>query len=162
MKEGNFAFIDSQNVYLGIQTLGWKIDWRRFRVHLLETYHVTRAYLFLGYIPEYKDMYAFLNGAGYILKFKPVVFDEQKKVKGNIDADMVLQAVIDLDIYDQAVVVTSDGDFYSLVDYLYGKEKLKVVLSPNKEKCSTLLKRTAKEKIYFMNNLQKKIGKRYK
>jgi len=32
-----------------------------------------------------------------------------------------------------------------------------VVLSPDMEHCSTLLKRTAKEKIWFMNNLREKL-----
>lgn len=40
----NFAFIDGQNVNLGIGDLGWKLSWRRFRVYLEEHYGVSRAY----------------------------------------------------------------------------------------------------------------------
>ena len=42
----NSAFIDSQNINLGFQALGWKLDWRRFRVYLEEKYAVGKAYLF--------------------------------------------------------------------------------------------------------------------
>jgi len=78
-------------------------------------------------------------------------------IKGNIDADLVLQAMIDLENYDKAVIVSSDGDFYSLVKYLYNKGKLECVISPYSETCSSLLKKSAKEKIIFINNLQKKL-----
>lgn len=61
----NFAFIDGQNVNLGIGDLGWKLSWRRFRVYLEEHYGVSRAYYFLGYIPEYQGLYTSLQNAGY-------------------------------------------------------------------------------------------------
>ena len=38
--------------------------------------------------------------------------------KGNVDADLVLRAVVEMPKYDNAVIVTGDGDYYSLVDYL--------------------------------------------
>ena len=63
----NFAFIDGQNVYLGIQVLGWQIDWKRFRVHLKESYGVTRAYYFIGYLPENQALYRNLQLYGYTL-----------------------------------------------------------------------------------------------
>jgi len=65
--------------------------------------------------------------------------------------------MIDYKEYDKAVIVTSDGDFYSLVKYLYKNNKLKYVMSPYFNTCSTLLKKTAKEKIVFMVNLRKKL-----
>ncbi len=36
----NFAFIDARNVHLGIKSLGWELDWGRFRVYLREKYKV--------------------------------------------------------------------------------------------------------------------------
>jgi uncharacterized LabA/DUF88 family protein len=83
--------------------------------------------------------------------------DDKGKPKGNIDADLVLQAMVDYNEYQKAVIVTSDGDFYSLVDYLNRNKKLEVVLSPNKEKCSVLLQKTARERIMFMDNLRQKL-----
>jgi uncharacterized LabA/DUF88 family protein len=96
---------------------------------------------------------------GYVLVFKPTIPDGDGNIKGNIDADLVLQAMVDLNNYDKAIIVTSDGDFYSLVKYLYENGKLRFVMSPYVKTCSTLLKKEAKEKIVFMDNLQKKIGK---
>jgi len=156
--KNNFAFIDSQNTYRGIESLGWKIDWKKFRVYLKEKYSVTTAFLFLGYIPTNKDLYEELQKAGYIIIFKPVIFDIEGRAKGNCDADLVLHTILEKDNYDKAVIVTSDGDFYSLVKYLYQNDKLEMVLSPYVETCSKLLKREAKEKINYMSNLRRKIG----
>jgi uncharacterized LabA/DUF88 family protein len=41
--------------------------------------------------------------------------------------------MIDLDNYERAVIVTSDGDFGCLVRYLYEKGKLERVLSPSRK-----------------------------
>ena len=156
-QKNNFAFIDSQNLNLGVQSLGWKLDHRKFRVYLKEKYKVLTAYLFIGYIPANQDLYSSLQEAGYVLIFKPTLPDKDGKVKGNVDADLVLQVMVDYEKYDKAIIVTSDGDFYSLVKYLYKKDKLRCVISPYVKTCSTLLKKTAKEKIVFMINLRKKL-----
>jgi uncharacterized LabA/DUF88 family protein len=156
-KENNFAFIDSQNLNLGIQSLGWKLNYKRFRIYLKEKYKVSTAYLFIGYIPSNQDLYSSLQAVGYVLVFKPTLPDKNGEVKGNVDADLVLQAMIDYKKYDKAVIITSDGDFYSLVKYLYKNNKLKCVLSPYIKTCSALLKKTAKEKIIFMSNLKQKL-----
>ena len=159
MKESknNFAFIDSQNVNLGIQSMGWNIDWKRFRIYLKEKYQISTAYIFIGYIPQNQKLYSYLQKCGYILIFKPVLPDANGDVKGNVDADLVLQAMIDLKNYNKALIVTSDGDFYSLVKYLYEQDKLLKVLSPYVKTCSILLKKSAKEKIVFMDNLREKL-----
>ena len=156
-KDKNYAFIDSQNLNLGIQSLDWRLDYRRFRIYLKEKYQVEIAYLFIGYMPENQDLYSSLQEAGYVLIFKPTLLNGEGEVKGNVDADLVLQAMIDYGKYDKAVIVTSDGDFYCLVKYLYKNKKLKFVMSPYVKTCSILLKKTAKEKIVFMNNLKNKL-----
>lgn len=156
-KENNFAFIDSQNLNLGIQSLGWKLNYKKFRIYLREKYSVSTAYVFIGFVPVNQGLYYSLQSAGYMLIFKPTLPNDSGDVKGNVDADLVLRAMIDYNKYDKAVIVTSDGDFYCLVDYFYKNKKLKYVLSPNYEKCSILLRKTAKEKIIFLNNLRQKL-----
>lgn len=155
----NYTYIDSQNLNLGIQSLGWKLDYKRFCIYLKEKYKIEIAYLFIGYLPENQDLYDNLQKAGYILKFKPVLPDREGNHKGNIDADLVLQVMIDYyeKNFNKAVIVSSDGDFYCLVKFLYRNNSLLNVMSPYKDTCSTLLKKTAKEKILFMDNLRKRL-----
>lgn len=153
----NFAFIDGQNVNLGTRDLGWKIDWRRFRVYLREHYHVSRAYYFLGFVLENQGLYNSLQNSGYTLVFKPLTYRADGKPKGNVDAELVLQAMIEYPHYERAVIVTSDGDFACLVRYLSEQGKLERVLSPVGQKCSALLKQAAREKIDFLEGARRKI-----
>ena len=153
----NYAFIDSQNLNLGIQKLGWKLSYRKFRIYLLEKYSVQKSYLFIGFLPLNQELYNRLQEAGFVLVFKPTVPDKDGKIKGNVDADLVLRATLEMNDYDRAVIVSSDGDFYSLVQHLYDKEKLETVLSPDMKNCSVLLRKAAREKIRFMANLRPKL-----
>jgi uncharacterized LabA/DUF88 family protein len=153
----NYAFIDSQNLNLGVQKLGWKLDYRKFRVYLAEKYGVRKAYIFIGFVALNQSLYDRLQEAGFILKFKPTIPDADGKIKGNIDADLVLRAALELSDYNKAVIVSSDGDFYSLVQYLHENGKLAAVLSPDIKNCSSLLKQTAKEKLQFMNELRHRL-----
>ena len=155
----NYAYIDSQNLNRGVVALGWKLDYRKFRVYLKEKYAVETAYLFIGFIPEQQELYSSLQKDGYILKFKPVLQNKDGSHKGNVDADMVLQIAVDFyeKHFDRAVIISSDGDFYSVVKFLYEKGKLQSVISPHQKTCSVLLRRTAKEKIVFIDNLRQKL-----
>lgn len=168
-KKGNYAFIDSQNLNLGVQKIGWKMDWRKFRKWLEEKYGVTHAYMFIGYMVENESLYELMHDHGYLVVLKPTlevkapveVLSEEAAaekaknpppplpegevekpkmiVKGNIDADLVLYAMKELPNYDKALIVSGDGDFLSLVEYLAHEKKLLKVLAPNR-RYSTLLK----------------------
>ncbi len=150
----NFAFIDSTNLYLGIQKLGWRLDTKRFRVYLREHYGVSKAYMFLGFNDLQQDLYRSLQEHGFVLVFKPSLKLPDGKMKGNCDAELVLQAMIDLQEYDRAVLVTGDGDFYCLVTYLKKINKLRRVLAPAQEGCSSLLKRATGVDIAFVSDLK--------
>jgi len=91
----NYAFIDSQNLNLGVKDQGWQLDFQRFRVFLKEKFGVAIAYLFLGYLPEHDKLYKALKRYDYRLVFKPVIKSKKHDVKGNIDAELVLQVMID-------------------------------------------------------------------
>ncbi len=159
MKKNNFAFIDGQNLNLGIRELGWKLNLRRFRRYLKDKYSVDRAYYFIGYLESNSVLYKCLQEYGYILVFKPTFRGGDGVVKGNCDAELVLQTMIDYTKYSKAVIVTGDGDFACLVKYLIEKEKLLVVLAPNNNKCSWLLREVAgNQYIAYINNLKNKLS----
>ena len=155
-RENNYAFVDGQNLYLAIKELGWKLDYQRFRVYLKEKYSVTTAYMFTGFLLTNQSLYKSLQMAGFVLIFKPILEVEGEVIKGNCDAEMVLQAMIDYKRYDKAVIVTGDGDFYCLVKYLAEKGKLRRVLAPSTGNCSSLLRKAAESNIAFVSDL---IGK---
>ena len=153
-KENNYAYIDGANLHKGVSSLGWKLDYARFRVWLTEKYNVSMAYLFVGLIPKHSNLYKYLQESGFTLVFKEVVYDDKGSPKGNCDADLVLHTVVDTfgEKSDKIVLVASDGDYASLVKFLQGKDKLRSIISPrNADKCSILLKRT-NAKIAYLND----------
>ncbi len=152
----NYAFIDSQNLNLAIRAQGWKLDYRRFRVYLKDKYHVVKAFLFIGYLPTNQDLYTSLQNSGYILVFKPTLTLPDGKVKGNVDAELVLQAMVEMPNYDKAVVVTGDGDFHCLIKYLKRHDKLEKLLVPDERRYSSLLREFLPD-INFMNGLLAKL-----
>jgi uncharacterized LabA/DUF88 family protein len=159
-KPNNYAFVDSQNLNLGTQRMGWKIDWRKFRKFLYDQYGVTKAYTFIGYMSENEALYEYMHELGYLVVLKPTIdmspkpeqgskssgpkdakdADSKEKpiIKGNVDAEIVLYAMKELPNYDKAIVVSGDGDFFSLVEYLDEKGKLDHILTPNWQYSSLL------------------------
>lgn len=155
----NFAFIDSQNVNLAIRALGWKLDFKRFRTYLQEHYGVGKAFLFIGFVEGNNDLYIALQDAGFTCVFKPTLIYKDGNTKGNCDAELVLQAMIELQNYEKAVVVTGDGDFYCLIKYLIEKNKFEALLIPNRRRFSALLKfRMFRPYLRYMNDLQEMLA----
>lgn len=144
------AYIDGANLHKGIMELGWKLDYRRFRVWLKDKYKVERAYIFLGLVSKQKDLYTFLQEAGFTMVFKETSVDGEGKVKGNCDADLVLKAACDFyeGFLKQAVLVSSDGDYASLVAFWKEKRVFRTLISPN-NKCSFLLRKQNVQIIYL-------------
>ena len=148
----NYAYIDAANLYNGMRDFGWELDYKRFRVWLYEKYSVQKAYIFIGLIPKYKNLYKYLQECGYTIVFKEVVYDGNGRPKGNCDADLVLQAA--RDAYEnncqKIIIVSSDGDYASLVKFLQEQDKFYTILSPGiQKKCSILLKRTGVSIVYI-------------
>jgi len=135
-KESNVAYIDAANLHKGVENLGWKMNYKRFRVWLKDKYGIQQAYIFIGLVPKNKE----------------VIYDGEGKVKGNCDADLVLKAAQDAyeNTFEKAVLVSSDGDYAGLVKFLLAKNKFETILSPAPaEKCSILLKRTGAKISYL-------------
>lgn len=156
----NFAFIDSQNLHLSIRELGWFLDFERFRVYLKEKYSVERAYIFIGFDENRRTLYTALQAMGYICVFKPTLKYRDGSMKGNCDAELVLHAMIEFPHYDKAVIVTGDGDFHCLVDYLLRQEKLEKLLVPNQKKYSVLLRRIPSEYLAFVSDLETRVKRK--
>lgn len=166
-KKCAYAFIDSNNLYQGLikdipkrNYKGWRLDFKKFRIYLANKYGVQKAFLFIGYIEENNRMYEKLKKDGYILIFKPTVpFLEEgtKKLKGNVDAELVLQAMIEYPNYDKAIIVAGDGDYKCLVQYLFEKNKLHSIFIPNQKQYSSLLL-PFKKYMKYMNPLSKKLA----
>lgn len=159
-----YAFIDSQNLNLAIKDCGWELDFGRFIVYLKDKYKVKKTFLFIGYVAGNEALYTSLQQVGYIVIFKPTLeYEKGKKrfTKGNVDAELVLHSMIEYPNYDKAIIVSGDGDFHCLIEYLKKQKKLKYLLIPNPRSYSALL-RKFRPYFLYIDRLQKKLGKHSK
>lgn len=154
-KENNYAFIDHQNLSMELKRCGWDFDYERFMVYLREKHSVKRAFLFVGFLYRNLSFYEKLYSFGYEFIFKPVTKVENK-IKGNCDGELILHTTMRVDDFDKALVVTGDGDFHCLVEYLVFRDKLKLLLIPNRNSYSSLLHRFFGN-IEYMNDFKERL-----
>lgn len=152
----NFAFIDSQNVNLSIRDLGWKMDWKRFRIFLRDKYQVEKAFLFLGYVPGNEALYTAMQQAGYIVIFKPTL-EKDGVIKGNCDAELVMHCMIQYKNFEKALIISGDGDFHCLIEFLAKKKKLLKVGIPNRKRYSSLLKKFRTPYFFYLGDLRHRL-----
>jgi uncharacterized LabA/DUF88 family protein len=77
-------------------------------------------------------------------------------LKGNVDAELVLHAMIEYENYEQAVIVSGDGDFHCLVKYLKTKGKLGKLIVPDDTRYSSLYRNYGSD-IMGVNKLRGKL-----
>jgi uncharacterized LabA/DUF88 family protein len=144
----NTAYIDGQNLFMGTTTQhsSWKVDLAKFRVYLAKKYNVTRAYYYLGYVQtglNFDSIYDDIQAAGFILRFREHNSAMLGKKKGNVDSDIIFSIMKQLykkENFDKIVLVSGDGDYKSLVEFLIEEDKLEKVLFPEGRRASSLYK----------------------
>src|SRR3989344_3912225 len=153
------VYIDGNNLYCGAKGLGFEIDYKKLRGWLRQKYKATNIYLFIGLVPRRIKFYEVLQEKGFILIFKQTVSVEGV-IKGNCDAELVLKAVSDFytKSFDNCVLITGDGDFACLVEFLTANSALMRIIAPNKERYSFLL-RNKNIGIIFLNSHYHKFAK---
>ena len=143
-RKSNIAFVDGQNLHLGTKESGWAVDHKKFRTYLSDKYHVTEAYYFLGFSSgDEQDLYDSLQKAGFILSFREHSAALRGNKKGNVDCDIIFGAmrkIAEQEPFDKIFIVSGDGDYKKLVDYLVKKGKFGKMLFPNKKFASSLYK----------------------
>ena len=154
---GNIAFIDGQNLYLATRCCGWGINHKKFRTYLKDKYKVDNAYYFIGYVHETNQvLYNDLQKAGFILQFKEHHSLMQSKKKGNIDVDLVFEVMKNLldesESFEKIFLISSDGDYKKIVDYLIKKQRFGKILFPTRENTSSLYKSLGSEFFDFLDN----------
>ena len=165
----NYAYIDGVHLHLTFQSkdLDWEIDYQKLFDLLRYKHGIVVAHYFLGKTPKTQPIHDNLVSYGYNVKLKEsskfntdkmvcsncgaIVEESEERYKADVDSFLTMQVISDMDSFNKAVIITSDGDYDELVKRLYRQNKLKLLFAPCKTGCSTLLKKAAKEKIAFMD-----------
>ena len=162
-EENNLAFIDGQNLYMGTMSdkPAWKVDLAKFREYLSKKYHIQKAYYFLGFTDESnQDLYNRIQEAGFIVAFKKHNSAMLGKKKGNVDSDIIfniMKKIYKKEPFNKIVLVSGDGDYRMLVDFLIEEGKFKKILFPNKQFASSLYKKITRVYFDYLVNIKHKI-----
>jgi uncharacterized LabA/DUF88 family protein len=165
--DGNYAFIDGQNLYLSTtnrKDTSWEVDLYKFRIYLREKYNVIKAFYFIGCLMGDKNgLYEEIQNAGYILVFREHNSSMLGKKKGNVDSDIifdVMRRIYKQEQFNKIVLVSGDGDYKRLVDFLIEEKRFKKILFPDSDNRSSLYNSIGGE--YFSSLSEKDIQRKIK
>ena len=152
----NQAFVDGQNLYMNTKENSWTVDLKKFRRYLTEKFQVDKAYYFLGAVDEQnQSLYELIQTAGFILVFREHSQNMLGKKKGNVDTDIVftiMSKLIDDQELGQVLLVSGDGDYFKMVDYLIKKQRFCKLLAPNRHSTSSLYNRLEPKYKMFLDD----------
>ncbi|MBI4065670.1 NYN domain-containing protein [Candidatus Kaiserbacteria bacterium] len=163
----NVAFVDGQNLHMGTakrEIDPWRIDLARLRVYLEKKYNVSSAYYFLGYVQEdNQELYEEIQKAGFILIFREHNPAMIGKKKGNVDSDIIfhiMKKMYKREEFSKIILVSGDGDYKLLVNFLIEEDKFEKILFPNRKFASSLYKKLGSKYFDYLENVRDKIKKR--
>ena len=163
-------FIDGANLYATAKSLGFDVDYKRLLKEFQSRGKLIRAYYYTALVEdqEYssiRPLVDWLDYNGYSVVTKPtkefVNSLGRRKVKGNMDIELAVDAMEMADHLDQIVLFSGDGDFRSLVEALQRKGVRVSVVSTNATQPAMVadeLRRQADEFIDIIH-LAAKIGR---
>ncbi len=131
-------FIDGANLYATAKSLGFDIDYKRLLTFFRQKGQLVRAlyYTALAEEQEYssiRPLIDWLDYNGFTMVTKPTKeFTDatgRRKIKGNMDIELCVDAMRLADNLDHIVIFSGDGDFRSLVGALQQKGKRVSVVS---------------------------------
>lgn len=123
-------FIDGSNLYAAAKSLGFDIDYKLLRQEFVRRGKLLRAFYYTALLEndEYspiRPLVDWLHYNGFNMRTKPAkeYTDSQgrRKVKGNMDIELTVDAMELADHVDHVVLFSGDGDFRPLIESLQRK-----------------------------------------
>lgn len=163
-------FIDGANLYATSRALGFDIDYKKMLTYFGEQGYLLRAYYYTALIEdqEYssiRPLIDWLDYNGYRVITKPTKeFTDssgRRKVKGNMDMELAVDAMELSNTVDHMVIFSGDGDFRYLVEALQRKGRKVTVISTTKTNPAMIsddLRRQA-DNFVELTNLKNEIGR---
>lgn len=105
-------------------------------------------------------MYDKIQEAGFVLKFREHNSAMLAKKKGNVDSDIIfaiMKRLYNKEEFDKVILVSGDGDYRMLVDFLIEESKFKKILFTNREFASSLYKKITRVYYDYLVNIKHRI-----
>lgn len=163
-------FIDGANLYAASKSLNFDIDYRKLLKAFQSRGYLLRAYYYTALIEdqEYssiRPLIDWLDYNGYKVVTKPAKeFTDamgRRKIKGNMDIELAIDAMEQSDVVDHLVIFSGDGDFTSLVEALQRKGRKVTVVSSLSSQPPMIADDLRRQADYFieLTSLKSEIGR---
>lgn len=163
-------FIDGANLYAASRSLNFDIDYRKLLKAFQSRGYLLRAYYYTALIEdqEYssiRPLIDWLDYNGYKVVTKPAKeFTDsmgRRKIKGNMDIELAIDAMEQSDVVDHLVIFSGDGDFTSLVEALQRKGRKVTVVSSLSSQPPMIADDLRRQADYFIDltSLKAEIGR---
>lgn len=131
------AFVDVQNIYMCVKTVFGhaKINYRVLKDFLTRDGAVVKLVAFTCYDPENRSQVDFMHALalmGYRVVAKPLKRMPDGNIKASMDMEMALEILVSAPYMDEIVLITGDGDFAPIVDYVARMGKIVKVIGPDR------------------------------
>lgn len=130
------VFIDAANILYSQQTLGWRVDYAKLKSYFERECDLRGIFFYTGLVGDNAKQQSFLGklrSLGYHVHSKEVkrirTGHESFLMKGNLDVELAIDAVLKMHTYDTLVLMSGDSDFAYLLDILKKNGKRVIVLS---------------------------------
>jgi uncharacterized LabA/DUF88 family protein len=155
MQQKTYAFVDGSNIIYSARAEGWHVDQKKLFDYLKRKFNVSKAFFYYGKDDENKKQEKFLKkleNFGYSLRVKQIK-KYSGRIKANCDVDLTMDMLILMNKYIQAIVLSGDGDFLPLYQYLQ-KENKDVVIIGSAKNTAREVRKFAGEKFIGLANLR--------
>ena len=163
-------FIDGANLYATSRALGFDIDYRKLLASFQKRGYLLRAYYYTALVEdqEYssiRPLIDWLDYNGYKVVTKPAKeFTDstgRRKIKGNMDIELTIDALELADVVDHYVIFSGDGDFRTLVEALQRKGRKVSIVSTMASQPPMIADELRRQADHFIDivTLQSKVGR---
>jgi len=169
-REKIVLLIDGANLYATSRSLGFDIDYKRMLKYFEKKGYLIRAYYYTALIEdqEYssiRPLIDWLDYNGYRVVTKPAKeFTDpsgRRKVKGNMDIELAVDALELANTVDHFVLFSGDGDFRYLIEALQRKGRKVSVASTVTTQPAMIADDLRRQADYFieLSSLKSEIGR---
>lgn len=148
-----YAFVDASNIIYGARAEGWFIDLKKLITYLKNKFKTKKVFFYYGKdskSPEKEKFLKKLESFGYILRVKEIKRFGNKS-KANCDVDLTIDALLYLDEYERAIILSGDGDFLPLYQVMKKRKKTVIIISSPKRTAREIKVFAGKDFINFGN-----------
>lgn len=151
MTQNTIIYIDAANILLSAHVLGLEVQMPLLVKHLQDTYRGCTIVYFTGNFSRLTELFQHLEQA-HVEIVRKEVYKEDAHTKANCDVEIAHRITHDVLLHppEQIVLLSGDGDFACMLDFMQQKGIRCKVIATDPKSCSRMLKRRLFARISYL------------